>query len=181
MAPRTAAKVAVLALTDLSGITRNSHKLLTTVTIEDGDMMRDRIEWLRLGQARVRHARDRHDGRWVLEAYLDKGATDFEEDSAYAIRLPLIGATFEGVDYHTTNLLAWVDPNAGGPHPEFHVPTPGYNPLKHPDTTVCKRCKPHHPIVPTGMYVPPFDPDLYALVAGKKVSIHVGPRHEGDE
>lgn len=98
--------------TDLRGITRDPKRCRTTVMIE---LKWDtKIEWLEFGQAQIRSQMDRPDGRWRLEGRITEGVTDFEHDSAYALRLPLIGLQLGSltVHYHTTHFTAWVDPNA---------------------------------------------------------------------
>ena len=172
------AQLTAVPLTDLRGITRNSDRCITTVFIQDQNY--NRIEWLRFGQVQLRgYDSSRKAGESMLQAYLSEGATDFEHDSAYACCLPLIGVTYEGVEYHTTRLHAWVHPAAGDRDSavRFSVPLPGYNPMKHKDTVICsaKTCDEKHPIVPEGMYWPPFEKDLYRLVRGQKVEISIGP------
>lgn len=168
--------------TDLKDISRAPDRCQTIVTLVlDWDT---KLRWLVLGESRIRTQRDRPDGRWRLEAYLKAGVTDFEHDSAYALRLPLIGVHFEGVEYHQTRLTAWVDPNEAD---DFHVPKPGYNPMKHPKIHVCKgehctRDDPSgHIIVPEGLYVPPFEADLYRAVRGKQVEILISPVRKDEE
>jgi len=171
--------------TDLREVTRHSDLCLTVVSIQTVSWDRNsRVKWLVCGQSRLCPQNDRPDGRWKLEAYLPSGVTDFEHDSAYAFRLPLIGVQFEGVSYGQTTVLAWIDPNED---PElgmsdFHVPRPGYNPMKLPGATLCK-AKDHgytchkkpHMIVPEKHYVPPTDKDLYEAVKGKRVEILFSP------
>lgn len=173
------------SFTDLRGITRGSKRCLTVVTIYL-DWVK-KVEWLRFGQAQIRRQGERSPGCFCLEARMTAGVTDFEHDSAYALRLPLVGAQFSElfVAYHTIHLVAWVDPNDD--HGDyFRVPFPGYDPTKHEKAYRCKdnRCLEDYPkghvIVPEGFYVPPFDPDLYAVVRGKKIEITIGPVHEED-
>ena len=113
------------------------------------------------------------------------GVTDFEHDSAWALRLPLIGLTWDGllVHYHTAHLLAWVDPDdLDG----FNVPGPGYDPAKLPGAHKCKdkQCLKNDPtghiIVPEGNYVPPTNPVLYRQVRGKMLEITIGPTPKED-
>lgn len=155
-------------LTDLTGITRDNKRVRTTVYLHENNYG-DKIPWLIFGQAEVRN----EERICWLDARMTEGVSDFEHDSAHALRLPLIGLKFEQVWYHTTYITAWVDPN----NPDgFHVPRPGYNPMKHPDAEVCEAdyCGEPHPIVPQGYYVPPFDKELYEAVKGKKIEIIIG-------
>lgn len=173
-------KKPVPTLTNLTGITRNADRCETRVRIHmDWDT---RIDWLVFGQAQIRHRSSEHDGRWRLEARMGFGATDQEEDSAYALRLPIVGLQIGpmAVNYHTTHFIAWVDADGMD---DFHVPIPGYNPISHPDTTKCtsKGCEPKgHPILPEGFYVPPFEEDLYRMVAGQRIEIFIGTVVEED-
>jgi len=161
---------------DLRHITRHTDKVQTKVWIVDR-YGSERVEWLVLGAPQIRFFENKK--TWWLSAYMNQGATDFEEDSAYALRLPLIGVTFDGVEYGATRLVAWVDP-AG--LDEFHVPASSdYDPTKHPDTVMCTKCKKPHPIVPEDFYVPPRDKALFKKVRGQRVIIHIGPVWDEDE
>ena len=157
---------------DLSKICRRSAQCKTRVQVEwDWET---RFDWILAGEAQLCQQNDRHDGRWRLQAYLVAGVTDFEHDSAYALRLPLVGVTLDSVLYHAMSFTAWIDPNAEtDKSSDFRVPPPKYNPMKDPGAHKCKVCKGKnaHVIVPEGMYVPPFDAKLYELVRGKKVNI----------
>jgi hypothetical protein len=171
-----------LETTDLRKITRHSNLCLTVVYIQDDsdNSTRPRFTWITCGQSCLVTYRDHPDGRWVLKAYLSGGATDFEHDSAYAFRLPLVGVQFEGVDYQQTRLNAWVDPTLRSEFEltSFRVPRPGYNPMKHPDAVKCKdkRCGGKHIIVPEGFYAgAPFDSELYNHVKGRQVNILISP------
>lgn len=168
---------------DLRGITRDSDTQRTTVYLGDR-YGRNENEWIICGSARLRF----HDNKkqWMLAAYLNGGATDFEHDSAYALQLPLIGVIFNGCEYNHVDLTAWVDPDAvDGSWTDFHVPTSSdYNPMKHEDAMTCtehESCKEEpHIIVPEGFYVPPYDRDLYKKVFGKRVMIRIGPAYKED-
>ena len=157
-------------LTDLTDITRNSKIAKTTVYLQD--RYGNKVPWLILGEVEVRN-----EGKicW-LSAYLTEGVSDFEHDSAHAVRLPLIGLKLDHVWYHTTYITAWIDPNDSE---SFHVPKPGYNPMKHPEACMCEAdyCEPHM-MVPPGYYVPPHDAELYEAVKGKKIEISIGFNRE---
>jgi hypothetical protein len=163
--------------TDLTKITRESKTQRTEVFVEWGHH-EQKLRWLTLGQSRLRRAHDRDDGCWQLAAYLTAGVTDFEHDSAYALQLPLVGLHFKSVEYQRATFEAWVDPNPNDLS-SFHVPRPGYNPMKLPEAYICKmkgQCaKEPHIIVPEGFYVPPVDEDLWLLVRGRRVEIRIGP------
>lgn len=157
------------AFTDLTLITREPKRCQTRVILHMD--WGTQVPWLQFGQGSLL-ANDRGD-QWRLEARME--ATDQEHDAALALRLPLIGVRFIWVHHHTTQVSAWVDPNAVDEFSQdFRVPTPGYDPTKHPQATKCTRCKgaEAHVIVPGGFYVPPFDPDLYQKVRGKRVDIY---------
>ena len=184
---------AVVLATDLSSITRRPDRFFTTVDIDlgwdedSGD--RRKLRWLTFGECELRV--DGKDGDARLEAHLKGSTCDFEHDTAWALQLPLIGVKLAevGVWHSRTHFTAWVHPDAGGTMPNFHVPCPGYNPMKHPGATTCdgiydekkrKYCKwndgKKHIIVPEGFYVPPFDAELYEAVRGKRVEITTGPK-----
>lgn len=168
----------VVQLTDLRGITRNSKFCKTVIWVITDPWDRSRVEWILCGESRLCPQKDssRSDGRWRLEAYLTAGVTDFEHDSAYAFKLPLIGVQFDGVSYGRITVQAWIDPNED---PEdVGIPLPGYNPMNLPEAFTCKEksCGKPHRIIPEGYYGgPPADPKLYEALRGKKVEILFSP------
>ena len=159
---------------DLRSITRSSDRAFTRVILIDDyafEHVDRRIDWILLGESNLRT-----DVRepW-LESHLNKGVTDFEHDSAYALRLPLIGLTLGGlaVMNNVVHFKAWINPNRPD---DFHVPEPKYDPTKHPDACECPDCKgdDRHIIVPEGFYVPPANPELFEKVRGRQVEIQIG-------
>lgn len=168
-------KKQVVETTDLRSITRGSEKVRTTVKLY-GDDGWSKDTWLVLGECHIRPVRDHFDGRWTFSAYLPEGVTDFEHDSAYAIKLPLTGLTFEGVEYGDTTLFAWV---AVYESEDFRVPDPGYNPMQHPEAQRCTSCKKNkHLIVPEGFFVPPANQTIFEKVRGRKIQITIGPNRD---
>lgn len=149
--------------------------------------------WLRLGQANLER-NDRSsspiENFWTLSARMgsrnenESVPTDFEHDTAYACKLPLIGVEFKSFRYHTATFTGWIYPSddtaSDGFH-EFHVPRNGYDPRKHPKAVMCqdKDCLDAgvengggpHVIIPEDFFVPPFDPELYEAVKGRPVEI----------
>lgn len=154
-------------LIDLTAITRKPHVARTIVSIYDDYRPH---EWLVFGAAQFNHMEKMH--MWSLNARMAAGITDFEHDSAYALKLPLIGLEFEGVLYdHYVRFNAFIAPDALD---DFCVPTSSaYNPTTLPGGGPCTTCKgkDKHLLVPDGYFVPPRDPALYELVRGKRVEI----------
>lgn len=166
--------------TDLRAITRHPELCRTTVVIRLD--WQTQVKWLVFGQAQLQ--RNERTKECTLKAYLPEGVTDFEHDSAYALRLPLIGWEFDSVYYHLCSFNAWIDPNIDT-ESDFRVPRPGYNPMEHPEAERCEgggRCDGPHIIVPESMYGgPPFDPDLYQAVRGKRVEVQIGAAYPDEE
>lgn len=160
--------------TDLRSITRMSDVFRTRVTVHMVEYGVSNLQWLILGLTQLTPRRGANEGRWTLEAKMTEGVTDFEHDSACAMRLPLIGVTFEHVISGLVRFNAWIDPND---FDDFRVPRAGYDPTKHPKAIICedKHCEKSHVIVPEGFFVPPMDRDLYKAVRGKRVEIIMGP------
>src|SRR5512135_114933 len=165
---------------DVIKLCRNPKRAFCSVWLYPDWDRRNKIEWIRLGEASLRPSRDNADGRWTLDARMAGGVTDFEHDTAYVIKLPLIGVGFDGLAIHYTriHLIGWVDPNE---LEDFRVPPPGYDPVKDPGTYSCKdkRCLEEHPkghpIIPEGMWLPKPNEELFRRVAGKRVEIIMGP------
>lgn len=124
------------------------------------------VTWIRLGQSQLRY----HEGMsaWRLGAYLGN-LTDPEHDSAYLLRLPLIGVEFKGVDYGIAQVNAWIHPTDGY---EFRVPDADYT----PETERCVTCKGKnsHLMVDGDHYCPPHNKELYDSVRGLQVRIYMG-------
>lgn len=158
--------------TDLRSITRHSDRCQTVVILEERYRLK-RMKWLELGQCSL-STNDRT-GITELSSYM-LDATDFEEDSAYAIKLPLIGLRLEHVFYHQSSFTAWVSMEDG--EDDFKVPRPGYNPMEHEHAHECEDCEKKHIIVPEGFYVPPFDEELFEAVKGHRVEILLGTKLE---
>jgi len=163
--------------TDLTAITRNADRQRTVVILEDPH--RDnRMKWLEFGECRLRRIEGREHAEYELHAFLMRGVTDGEHDSACAVNLPLIGVEFRGIEYQQATITAFVSLEGGEPYPNFRVPRPGYNPMEQEDAAPCdsKHCKDDpHIIVSDRFYMPDFDPELYAAVAGRRVRISIGP------
>jgi hypothetical protein len=152
--------------TDLRPYMRDADTCVCLVSISEHPKQ-DGFLWLVLGQVSLRPTGSGHD----LKGYLGRGATDFEEDSAYAISLPLIGVSMTSLDYHTTEIQAWIDPSRGRSlGPNFHVPRAGYNFW---EEGVDRICKEGHPIMKR--FTPEFDVDLWNAVRARRVTILVGP------
>jgi hypothetical protein len=162
---------------DLRAITRNSDKIITRIYVCDSFHTRQQ-RWITLGECKLMRPVERSPMRWLLAAYLTDGVTDFEHDSAYALRLPLLALHFDMWEMGQAWFYAIIDPNDPD---EFHVPPPGYNPMEHKEARLCKEghCKKEpHIIVPEDFYTPPHDAKLYRKVACRPVLITIGVAHE---
>jgi len=167
----------ILKMTDLREISRGSRRCRTKVYLTDG-FGRDRQSlWLDFGEAELlKRGSGNQPASWCLSSYLAEGATDREEDSAFALSFDVIALELSMVRGHRVVFGAIVDPTQGG---SFRVPRPGYNPLLHPDTITCQdvACLEHscgaHPIVPNGFYQPPHDPELFEAVRCRPIEIHL--------
>lgn len=168
--------------TDLRLITRASDQVRTLVILEDR-YRENTMKWLEFGECRLRRSDSSEFVEYALHAFLPRGVTDFEHDSACAVSLPLIGLEFRGIEYHQATFTAFISLDAGEPFAGFHVPRPGYNPMEHEDAEMCdsKHCNEPHIIVPEDFYVPSFDSELYAAVRGRGVRIYIGPVLEEDD
>lgn len=152
---------------DLRPITRDSKIALTQIRLFDPYTMRH-VDWITMGASYL-HKEERFH-RWRLEARLPN-ATDFEHDSAYAIRMSLVGLTFDGMFFQQQPMfVAWID---GSDVDSFNVPESDYNPLTLKGTQPCRECKgkDKHVIVPEGYFVPPPNKPLFEKVRGLKVEV----------
>ena len=167
-----------MKFTDLRNITRDSNIIETSVSAYMGatwEGIAAMNEWLKLGACDIREEREQ--GAYRLTAYLPYGVTDFEHDSAYALRLGLVGLEFATMYNGSVHLLAYIDPNCSS---EFRVPEPEYNPMKLEGAYECSDCEDRHIIVPEDYYTPPFNKELYKEMRGKKIRILMAPPRNKD-
>lgn len=172
---------AFVELLDLRSITRHSDKVETRVQVVESPWEDKRHDWIVCGEPKLRVQRPGGLGTvptCTLSAYLSEGVTDCEHDSAHAFSLPLIGLHFDSLEMGRVWLGAVVHPFD---MEAFNVPDPGYNPMEHPDATMCdsERHEPHI-IVPMGFYVPPVNRKLFRKVAGRQVQICFGTKYDRD-
>jgi hypothetical protein len=144
---------------DFRKLSRCSDRVLTTISLYTDY---ERSPWIKLGEIQLREQDNRHRGAWTLSAYL-LNATDFEHDSAYLLKMELVGVTFTAVEYGQTRFEGFIRPD--------------YNPLRLKGTTQCKRCRrggKTHPMVPEGHYVPPINTELFNIVRGRRIEVVTG-------
>ncbi len=148
---------------DLRRISRRSDVVQTTVLIFEEFQ---KHEWIVFGEANISLHGDTH----ILKAYGPKGWTDFEHDSIYVLKLPLVGLHLDSmmVSYHQTHLTGWI----ASTEDDFRIPAENYDVDK--VAKPCKECEDHHMMVPEGYYVPKKNKNLFEAMRGKKVSIIIG-------
>lgn len=162
---------------DFRPLSRNSDKVLTTVTLHTDY---ERSAWIRLGEIQLRERDSNHRGVWVLSAYL-LNATDPEHDSAHLLKMELVGVTFTAVEYGQTRFEGFI---RADDEDAFRVGGPDYNPLLLKGTTRCKQCRrgnKTHPIVPEGFYVPPPNTGLFNIVRGRRIEVVTGILHQKED
>lgn len=146
---------------DLTKLSRGSDKVLTAVTMNNR-------EWLRLGAIRLQRVRD--SGEWELSSYL-LNATDFEHDSAFILRMHLIGVEYGVLEYGALRFTGWVKPDDD----TFRVPTVDYDPLISSKPCDHDQClKDPHLLVREKCYLPPPNPDLLHQVIGTRLDVWTG-------
>lgn len=161
---------------DLRPISAEADRMITTVHVVDED-----IEgrggchpWLTFGEASLlRSNRDDALRGWCLKGWIGRNATDESHDAAQIVRIPLIGVTLYMVEQHRSWFEALIDPSVNSPKIDFRVPSPGWDPFA--AGKKCTSCRGNdtkgHLITP---YLPKHDPQLWALVRGKRVRIRMG-------
>lgn len=155
-----------IPLVDLRSICRDADRFYCEVGFAHEE------PWLKLGRIRLYET----GYRWTLGSYLRDGATDEEEDSAYACQLGLVDLRLSFVNDHHFLYEAWLSPDPD----DFRVPTPNYNPFTDPSTALCERCDNHHAVVAN--FVPPRNLSLFKFVRNRRITIRIGPvESAGDE
>lgn len=118
-----------------------------------------------------------------LAARAGYGITDFEHDSAYIFRIPLLYVNFEFIDsgrMYFNGMIGGDDPK------DLRVPDSGaYDPYKLEGATRCTHCKGEekgHLIVPEGYWSgPPANPAAWKALFGQRIEISMYVRTGGGE
>lgn len=110
------------------------------------------------------HAR----GSWLLEARWSN-ATDFDHDTAIALRMVLHGVTLHMIN----DGRVWIDGFIDGDDPVmFRVPAPEWNQLEGATGCEHRDCgRPGHLVVDERRYVPPPNFELFDMLRGLRVEI----------
>lgn len=160
---------------DFRPLSRNADKIATTITLYTDH---ERSEWIKLGEIQLRE-RDSHHfkGIWTLGAYL-LNATDNEHDSAWLLKMELVGVEFTSVEYGQTHFQGFIRADM---EEDFRVPPPDYAPFEGKDARTCKGTrkdyckwadgKPH----PIAKYIPDANVELFNIVRGRRVEVTTGP------
>lgn len=167
-----------LPFLDLRGITRASDKCATIITCR---IHHREFTWIHCGSLCELHGRDNSRIKtWIVGAYLNNGATDFEHDSAYAFRFEVLEPKLDMVTYSRTWLTTFINPDPFSVE-QFHVPeSSDYNPAQLVGAHMCEEdyCEKPHPIVPEGYYVPPTDKKYAERMRGVEIIIRTGPAYD---
>lgn len=170
---------------DLMSLSRTSEKLFTYVQLEDCDLERyfereedgakRRDAWLRFGECRIAN-----EGRTCfIGSRLRDGITDFEHDSAYAVHIGLIGLQYKFTDNHVSHFEAFLTTEPE----DIRIYPADFDPAKVKGSSKCdyKGCN-KHLMLPDGYFTPPMY-EFARVVAGKRISITMGPRDviEGED
>lgn len=163
---------------DMREVTRDSKYFRTQIRIEP-QRHYPRVEIV-CGRINLRFSG--RDGQYgELSARAQYGVTDFEHDSAYVFRIPIVGVKFNFMDNGWTSLTGLLL----GKEPEELRLMAGYNPLLLEGTVLCnderctrdpeekKRWPQGHPIIPEGYYAGPImkNTKLYQQLVGSTVEI----------
>ena len=155
---------------DLRAVTRDSNRAFCYIQLDaDHEGMKP---WIECGRIEIQSRGEKFPQ--LLAARADYGVTDFEHDSAYIFRIPVVGVRLDMVYQGGTTLVCWI----AGDADDLRVPTSSdYDPTKLPGAFRCTDCEKHHDMVPEGAYAgPPPDPKLFALLVGRRLEIRFGTR-----
>jgi hypothetical protein len=112
-------------------------------------------------------------GCWTLEVRR-RGATDFEHDTAVALRMGLAGVAFR----MASGGRLWLDAVIAGDDPSlFRVPEPEWDQLKGAIKCLHANCRTkdaRHLVVEEGRYIPPHNEALFERLRGLRVEIVTG-------
>lgn len=182
----SARKMVQAGTLDLRHLSRYPDRGFTHVRFEDYELREAFVKeddeghkylgnWLELGVADLRASGDGS----FLGARLGKGITDREHDSAYLVHIDLIGITFKGCWNNVSHFEAHLTTEPK----EIKIWTPDFKPTEAEGAEecdgkdYCKRGEPH-------LIIERFTPPMYEfahIVAGKRVSISMGPKWAEDD
>ena len=165
---------------DLTSLTRDSDKVFTHVQLEDfnlrealtttdGEGDKTSHNWLEFGQGGIQ-VNDRT-GVALLGGRMRDGVTDFEHDSCYVVYIKLVGVTWKFMECNVSYFDAHITPDPS----EIRIYDPSFKPEETEGAWQCEDCEDHHWMLPDGHFTPETS-DLCRLVAGKRVTIIMGPR-----
>jgi hypothetical protein len=168
---------------DFRAITRDSDKVQCEVELEARSTAADgprRFTWITCGDVTLNGAEGgggRH-RRWRIGARFDKDVTDDSHDSAWAFHIPLIGVEFEMVEYSTTFIRAFIDPEWNPRWVLFRVPRHNGWPKGAERCDLGKReCgRPKGHLITR--FMPEFDAELFKLARGRPVWIRIHANRE---
>lgn len=163
---------------DLTNLSRTADKLFTYVQIEDSYLesffdyeengAKRRGTWLKFGECRIVN-----EGRTCfIGSRMRNGITDFEHSSAYVVHIGLIGLQYKFTDNHVSHFEAHL---TTAPE-DIRIYSPDFDPTKVKGVSTCreKHCD-KHLMLPDGYFTPPMY-EFARVVAGKRISITMGPR-----
>lgn len=154
----------------LSTISRNSAFLFTHVRLDDFDLQGVlKGNWLEFGEGLLRN----EDRTCFLGGRMAGGVLDFEHDTPYVVRVGLVGLTYKFTEHHVSYFDAHITPDID----DIRIYLEDFDPRKVKGSWACKECKGEnkHWTLPDGCFTPPVY-ELARVVAGKRVSITMGPR-----
>lgn len=173
---RRRAKPSQLKTVNLDTISRSSDKVFTHVRFEDYDLMQALTEerespgggtynWLEFGEACLTLENGYLGGR------MGHDIRDFEHDTPYVVHIKVIGIRYKFTNHHTSYFEAHITPDPD----DIRIYPEGFDPKKVEGAWECKDCENPHWTLPDGYFKPPVY-ELAHVVAGKKVTISIGPR-----
>lgn len=184
LARRRATK-AQLKPINLDAISRSSDRVFTHVRFDDydlsevltqeqpspgGGVIKRGLNWLEFGECCLSVENGYLGGR------MGHGIKDFEHDTPYVVRIEVIGVKFKFADNHVSFFEAYLSPDPN----EIRIYRPDFDPKQVETGWQCDDCAEAHWTLPDGYFSPPVY-DLAHVVAGKRVTICMGPRWGDDE
>jgi len=153
---------------NLSSISRGSDVLRTSIRFEDYDI-RGILSgpWLEFGECWIQNG----GSICQVSSPIRDDITDFAHDTAWVVRIDLVGFQYIYTRRHVTYFRAYLTPDPK----DILIHSPDFIPEKVEGAIRCSNCQDNHLILPEDYYVPPVY-ELAHVVAGKQVSIVMGGR-----
>lgn len=150
---------------DLRAVTRDAHLVTTYIAVKFGGMY---VPWLEFGSLSTMG-----DGKTFIGARFGSGVTDFEHDSAYALRVDVIDVQLVSIQDGCVDLRAWV---AAEDADGLNVPSKSILSLEELGVEPCSECEGDEKHLIINTFTRKADVELWKRLRGRELRISIVPK-----